>query len=431
MESMASVRTRPSQWGRGRFRSRLLQLDSESLAAAACASFALLLFVGDVKGSFLLDWLPFDTTAAMAGIVLVLSVFACLVRGGKIRVEGLWMLALFIAFSFALLWTEFTPYSINKIGRFFTISLIVGVLPAMILTRMRDVRLFINTIVAAGSLISMAALQQVLFSGSIRGRIAGISSDTVSLGRSSGIALVGLYALSTSGREGRLWRALLCLPLLLVLVASSSRGPILFALLVIAFVALRWSRKNLRVIALASGLFLLLALLLVEGSFLLPKSTVAKIGSFLELRLDSSAEERVKAGDAAIDEIVKSPLGLGIGGFSQVYNFGNATDRVYPHNIVLEIAVEEGWLVALIFVSLVIAGIVRGYRAAVAEASLRPFFAIFIFVCCNALVSGDMNDNRVLYALLCIALMAPALVRIEVPGAINMNELAAQAVGSR
>jgi hypothetical protein len=60
-------------------------------------------------------------------------------------------------------------------------------------------------------------------------------------------------------------------------------------------------------------------------------------------------------------------------------------------------------------------GILRSYRAAAVEPAFRSFFAIFLFAICNALVSGDMNDNRIVYALLCIALMLPQLMTKSLP----------------
>jgi O-antigen ligase len=167
---------------------------------------------------------------------------------------------------------------------------------------------------------------------------------------------------------------------------------------------------NLTVVALAAVLMVLGGYLLVQDPPLLPKASVDRILDFISRRYDSSAQERVLAGSVALDEIGTAPLGLGIGGFAQIYNFGSVTDRVYPHNIVLEIAVEEGWVIGLFFVFVVLMALVQGYRCANVEPSMRPFFAIFIYALCNSLVSGDMNDNRIVYALMCIALLSPGIM---------------------
>jgi hypothetical protein len=409
---MNSVQTEKCPWGDPHGSSAIQRRITAPLAASACVAFALLFFTGDVKGSQELAGIPFDLTAGIFALTVVASILSVFARNGRIRTQVIWMLILFLAISSAMIWTEFTPYAIEKITRLFTLSLIAALLPAFILTRLQDVRLFVTSIVAFGALISVAALIQVFAGETINGRITGISADTISLGRNAGIALVGLYAMVSCSGRSKIWLAVLCLPLLLVLVASGSRGPTLFALGVIAFVTIRWTRKSMRGILIALALFVSTALVINHDPPILPRLSTDRILQFMEQRFDSSAEERVTAGSAAIHQICNLPFGLGIAGFAKVYNFGSVTDRVYPHNIVLEIAVEEGWLVGILFVIIVAIGIYRGYRVAVIEPLLRPFFAIFIFTLCNALVSGDMNDNKIVYALLGIALVSTELITV-------------------
>jgi len=407
---MNSAPTAICPWGDPYGSSAIQRRITAPLAALACVAFALLFFAGDVKGSQELAGIPFDLTAAMFVLTVVLSTLSVFARNGRIRTQVIWILVLFLAISSAMMWTEFTPYAIEKVTRLFTLSLIAALLPAFILTRLQDVRLFVTSIIAIGALIAVAGLIQLATGETIHGRITGISADTISLGRNTGIALVGLYTVVSCSGKSKIWLALLCLPLLLVLVASGSRGPTLFALGVIVFVTIRWTRKSMRGILIALALLVSTALVVNHDPPILPRLSTDRIVQFMEQRFDSSAEERVRAGRAAFHQICNSPFGLGIAGFARVYNFGSATDRVYPHNIVLEVAVENGWLVGILFIFIIALGVLRGYRAAVTEPALRPFFAIFVFAFCNALVSGDMNDNRIVYALLCIALLSPELI---------------------
>jgi len=393
------------------------------LASLACVAFALLFFAGDVKGNQELAALPFDLTAGVFFVTLGLATLGFFARNGTIRTQVLWLLFLFLTVATALIWTEFTPYAIDKVVRFFTLSLAAALLPAFILTRAQDVRLFVKALIVLGALISVAALIQVFAGETVNGRIRGISADTITLGRNAGVALVGLYTMVSCGGKSKIWLAVLCLPLLLVLVASGSRGPTLFAVGVTAFVTIRWTRKSLRGTAIALALFISLVLAISHDPPLVPRLASDRIVQFIENRFDSSAEERVSAGRAAIHQIGNSPLGLGIAGFARVYSFGNVTNRVYPHNIVLEIAVEEGWIAGALFVVICVVGISRGYRAAVQDATLRPFFSILVFSLCNALVSGDMNDNRIVYALLCITLISLEIIKA---GADNQRACTAE-----
>jgi O-antigen ligase len=407
---MNSAQTPTCSWD-GRYDSAAFETRVNApLASAACVAFALLFFAGDVKGNPDLAWIPFDLTAAVGALALVLAIMSIIARNGKISIQVAWMLALFAAISASITWTQFTPYAVEKITRLFTVSLIAALLPAFMVFRLQQVRLFITSIVASGMLISVGGLLQLIRGEFIGGRMSGISADTIGLGRNSGIALVGLYTLVGCSGKRRIWLAVFCLPLLLVLLGSGSRGPAFSALGVIALVTLHWARNNVRGVLVAALLLAAGVIVIAQNPPLLPKLSVDRIVDFMENRYDSSAEERILAGRAALAEISKTPFGLGLGGFAQIYNYGSVTDHIYPHNIVLELAVESGWLSALLFTFIVAIGVRRAYQCAVIEPSLRPFFAVFLFTIGNSLVSGDLNDNKIIYALLCIALMSRELI---------------------
>jgi len=369
-----------------------------------------LFFAGDVKASAQFAWIPFDLTAAAALVTCTLSVISVLVNQGKVSAQVLWMVVLFLGFGVSAMWTEWTPYAEGKAARLFTLALLAAIVPAFTLNRLERVQLFVNSIIASGMLISIGALLQLASGASLVERVTGINSDTISLGRNAGVALVGLYATSLTATRYKALFTILCIPLLLVLVASGSRGPVLFAVAVLAFITIRWSLKSARATVAALVLAVAVAAVLFSGAPGIPQGSLKRIEGFVLQRYDSSSGERVLAGNAAIQEAEKAPFGLGIGGFGRVYNFGSVTDRIHPHNVVLEVIVEQGWLTGAFFVFLLIMGLARVYRTAVREPRLRPFLAVVLFAFGNSLVSGDENDNKVVYALLCIALMTPELV---------------------
>lgn len=381
----------------------------EPLVSVACVAFASLFFAGDVKASALFSWMPIDLTVGIAILAALLSVMSFLARNGKIDAQLMWMLVLFFLLSVPILWTEWGDYSVSKVSRLLTFGLLSALIPYIVLTRINTVRFFVNAMILSGVLIAFAGLMQVLHGVSSYDKVSGISADTIGLGRNAGIALVGLYTASLSGNRLRMWMAMLCPPLFLVLVSSGSRGPVLFAVVTLLFVTLRWSLGKLNRI---STVVLVLAALVFSLFHLaqnVPDRAIKRIEGFLEQRYDASSAERYFAGRVALQQIAEKPLGLGLGGFGRVYNFGSITDRVYPHNMVLEIAVECGWITGLFFLFLLALCVKRAYQAACEEPRMRPFFAIFIFALCNAMVSGDMNDNRAIYALMSIALMAPGI----------------------
>jgi len=145
-------------------------------------------------------------------------------------------------------------------------------------------------------------------------------------------------------------------------------------------------------------------------SSLLPQGSVRRIEKVLQGAEDKSGEVRKEANIVALEETIRNPLGLGFGGFGQVYNFGSKTDRIYPHNVFLEVAAENGVLVGLLFVGIVLLALRRSYRVAVDHPDLRPFFAVLLFTVGESLASGEININRLLYGLMLIGLMLPSIL---------------------
>lgn len=92
-------------------------------------AFALLFFAGDVKGSQELAGLPFDLTAGVFFVTVGLASLSFFARNGRIHTQVIWLLVLFLTIAAALVWTEFTPYAIDKVVRLFTLSLVAALLP--------------------------------------------------------------------------------------------------------------------------------------------------------------------------------------------------------------------------------------------------------------------------------------------------------------
>ncbi|MEM2164053.1 MAG: hypothetical protein QXR62_06520, partial [Candidatus Bathyarchaeia archaeon] len=83
--------------------------------------------------------------------------------------------------------------------------------------------------------------------------------------------------------------------------------------------------------------------------------------------------------------------------------------RLYPHNIILELGAELGLIGVLIFAmmigmafakSLVTLGAQRGFG----KIATRYLLVVCCFTLLNAMVSGDINDNRILFT--SVALLA-------------------------
>ena len=359
-----------------------------------------------------LTWIPFDLTIGAGVVVFVLSLLVFLAEGGKIPYAAFWMALFFSVMGICALWTQWTPYAIEKTTRFYTLSLLGWLIPAMILTDLRGIKRFMWLLIILGLVLSSGVILQVAnggFTGDIGERTTGFTTVTIALGADAGQALVALYALVLRGGKW-VWLSAICVPLFITLVASGSRGPLFVSVIVMVMLTLRFSRlKN------ANGwiaVTLIATMLTGLSGFtsMLPQGSVRRIERVLQGAEDESGEARKEANLVALEAAGANPFGLGFGGFGRVYNFGSKTDRIYPHNVFLEIAAENGVLVGLLFIGIVLASLRRSYHVAVQSPELRPFLGLLLFTVGESLVSGEININRLLYGLVLIGLMLPAIV---------------------
>ena len=381
------------------------------IAICAQVAFALPFFAGEVKANPWMSWVPFDLTGATCALVVSLAIVSLLLANGKISTQILWVLGFYLSASVAVAWTDWTPYAIEKASRFFSVTLIVGTLPAVILTEFRALKRFISSLIVIEVALSFAALIQ-LRNGELflqNGEFSGLTGTYISLGRDAGMALVGLYAMNLSAVKKKILPILLCPFLFLTVVASGARGPLIILFGVLVFVTLRWSVKNGRSIAVSLLLVAAGGWILVGSTTSLPQRSLERIALFLEHREDDDARERLLLAETAIHEIVQHPLGVGFGNFGEASRLGMTTERLHPHNIFLDAAVDNGIFAALVLLCISGTAVIRSYKVASVDAEFRPFFAMLLLTLCNALVSGDLNDNRLAFAMLAIGLMTPMM----------------------
>jgi O-antigen ligase len=114
---------------------------------------------------------------------------------------------------------------------------------------------------------------------------------------------------------------------------------------------------------------------------------------------------------SALTAVAEKPLlGRGTGGWS-VYYYGQDR-RAYPHNLLLEVLVEQGLLgftALLIFLGTLFVALKRMLVMAGPQLALFP--TLVVFCLSNSMFSGDLDDNRLLWFCCGIALAGCRMVR--------------------
>ena len=381
------------------------------------AALALFLNAGLFKADPRLAWAPVDLT--LAGLVLIgllavrRVVFA---REGIPRRIG-WFVLWFALLAIPVLWTRWTPYSSEKVARLFTLTLGVALF-SPILIRNRDAiwRLLI-CLASVGALLMLDALRQIVsdpVAYAAQLRLVAASANTIGLGRSVGTLIVVLAVVGARASARRAPLAWGAAGLgTVVLFAAGSRGPIVAAALAALLGVLLASGFTARTAGRLTGLLAVLAAAATVGWTLMPSSSADRLFRFVQYGFsdaagNQSAADRPRFWADALRYSRSEPGGLGWGAFTQLPISGNSEDR-YPHNLWIELALEAGWLASLATLAITLVAFVRAVAFAQSSDGVAggALAALLLFGMTNASVSGDVNDNRILFALICVTICAP------------------------
>jgi O-antigen ligase len=190
-----------------------------------------------------------------------------------------------------------------------------------------------------------------------------------------------------------------------VLFATGARGPLLALLATLGLVGLLFYVKRIGSLVRFATCGAVLALFLAVGASVAPDWSAGRIEAFLHADWTTSESSRAEAFVRSLDLVRTSPLGIGWGVFAQrVYIPGDepGTYMEFPHNLMLEVFLEGGWLAGVFFLGLLLAALYQAYRLAngCRRVEARALFALLVFNTANAMVSGEINNERLLFALI-------------------------------
>lgn len=303
--------------------------------------------------------------------------------------------------------TQSEGYGLDKAMRFVVLTGWAFFGAGLIVTDFASLRRFswalvsIFTVMAIDALVGYPGVGRVNF-------VTALGSNYIALGRASGLGLLTTLAFLLPTERRPLARVFLWAMAALQLFAALSagaRGPVLalilsllvfFALGMRGFPPLRADRFAWRL-----GIVALFTVVLVGtiGQKFFPTLTFRTQVFMTEF--GDSAIERLYLYQEAIRLWLDSPiLGVGTGGFGLATT--GIDERLYPHNIILELGAETGLVGVLIFVIMVWAGFSVGSnglrnRTGFGRTTARYLLAAGCFALVNAMISGDINDNRLLF----------------------------------
>lgn len=340
---------------------------------------------GSFKAASLFDRFPID-----------LTLFFALCTGGAVA----WFLlskralprpAVSILIGFVILlppvlWAPSIPYARTKIVDMFTLALLAGLAPAVMIENRKDVERWIWVWVAVSAALPAGSFLEPVqqFKGA---PISSFANNTITLGLTASTVLV-VMSLALLWRRVPPWIALPVMgAMIIALLNSGSRGPLFGAVLALAFATVL-APGRVRLLPAIAGAVSVMAAIIYAYRFA-PVYAQARIADLLSGKLDSSSSARVALAHAAIPSIAAHPLGLGWGGFVTISPY---PELVYPHNIVLEVLCEGGVFIGAAFLTWLAIQLFRSWQGSMGFTG-STVFALVVLNTFIALVSGDLHDE--------------------------------------
>lgn len=351
--------------------------------------------------------------------------FALKISNCFIKVAALFLLLAASLFG-GLLYTQSWQYGFNKALRFFFLTGWAFFGAGLLVTDILSLGRFSWALVTISTVMAIVALLDYPGTGKIA-FVTALGSNYIGLARACGLGLLTItFFLLPTGKKPlvKLSLGIMATFQLWAMLASGARGPVLsfaLSLLLIFVLSLRLPYLKIDRFALRLGLVTLLTVVALAAVRQELFPTLVYRVQVLLTEGGKSVLTRFDLWRSAMKLWMMSPIwGNGTGQFAVAV--AGADVRLYPHNIVLELGAETGLIGVLIFGIMVGVAFLYGVRYVFRERRLSNTVAQYLlviscFALWNAMVSGDINDNRILFTTLGLLTLTPWLQREVTPGA--------------
>jgi O-Antigen ligase len=377
------------------------------------ALFALFLTAGLFKGDPSLELPYIDLTIFLALLVIAGIVFGIISKRIALTTPPFKMLVPFLVISclsaLSLAYTMAPIYGATKLSRFVTLTSLAFFAPLYVFQERERFRNFLIAYVS----VTVAQLFDIFHKGWLNPTVMDVNNyEYLIVGYCLATAFLMtfmyLFLIDSSIPRRIFYAGFLCPVIIYGLMITGARGPFLSLVVTFSLVPILSKQPHaqsgrLRYWAFRAGVIGAIFLAFEYQYFARMTSRLME----LEGGGGPSALERVYMAKAALHALFTMPYfltGLGAGGFSVYYTGMDSAAGEYPHNMFLELATDIG-----------VAGLVAGVlltvwsfkKAALAVKRMTgtDYYiavcagAILLFTFLNALKSGDLNDNRLFFAM--------------------------------
>ena len=352
-------------------------------------------------------------------LILFFSIKNTVFSKSKILLYSFYLLVLITG---PVLWLIFdvTEFGFEKFINFWLIIVPVSIIIIEKYNRDDVVKTFY---ILLGVSCFLALLSSVGLSISARddGRLAALGGGPIVFARWMGFGILSLLLLPVKIRA--FYKYLVIFLFFILALASGSRGPIL-ALFLTGFIFMILNFNKV-IVKISIVFCLLFSLLLFPGIGKKISSVVEFDRVFMNVSKKGGSKQSTSTRtNLAIGSFIllqNYPLGVGAGNWQTLSNEISPTHMMpleYPHNLLLEVACEYGIQTLLLLLLLLLFVLNLSYKKMIKfqneKTSLYPLlFYLFLFFFLNSLVSGMLNDSRLLFVIISFIIIPKPLIYSE------------------
>jgi O-antigen ligase len=359
-------------------------------------SLALFVAAGALKAAPWVESLPFDLTAAAALAVGAAMVAAGVRRGlADLPLEPVAVLAVSLCALVVLsgLWTPAAAAGLDKAFRFQAFSLLAVIGPPVLIRQRAELVRLLAALVGFALVLALTARPTDVTTQPL----ATLGGNEIQLGVYSGFALLAIlgYLRFVGPSHVRLLWLVPAGVLGYALAAAGSRGALISSIVALVYLTgrqLLFERSRLLALVVVG---LVVVLVAFGGASVVGSGAAVKYQESLfssdTARIVGSRDYLAESG---LQLALAHPFGLGVGGYDAV-----TQGLQYPHNLVLELADEQGLLGVVLFLALLVCAWRARYRGSLGRSAheLGLTGALIVFAFTESMVSFDLNGNRLLW----------------------------------
>ena len=349
-------------------------------------------------------------------IFMLFSIKKTILSKSKVLFYSFYLLALLMT---PILWLVFdvTDYGFEKAINFWLIVIPISVVIAEKYER-KDVLNTFYILLAVTCLLALLSFFGQSITERADGRMTALGGGPIVFARWMGFGIITLLFLPVKIKY--IYKYSLIFIFFILALATGSRGPILGLFLTgFVYVFLNFNRVIVRI---SLGVFLVISVLVFSGV----EKQIAKLGNSKRVFMNISKKGGSKQSTSTRTNLAigsflllqNYPLGVGAGNWQVITNKLSPTHLMpleYPHNLVLEVACEYGIQTVLLLLLLFLYVFHLSYHKMIKykndKTSFYPLlFYLFLFFFLNSLVSGMLNDSRLLFIIIsCIIIHKPLI----------------------